>query len=99
MPADGIVEALNVVRDRGVCDPVTGKISPFDVLGFQRREEALGDGIVIAITWSAYAGDDVSATERWDCPPNRESFTLIHRRATQLNSITCNDSPPVEAVP
>src|SRR5258708_25591360 len=58
MPSLAIVEELEVVGELGArgCPGGPGRV--VDQLDLQRREEALGDGVVPAIAPAAHAADD-----------------------------------------
>jgi hypothetical protein len=49
VPPGSVVEMLDVVGDGGVSLFARGELLVVDVLGLQRGEEALGDGVVVAV--------------------------------------------------
>src|ERR1700744_2328461 len=64
MPPGRVVEAVDVLVDRRPADVVVGVVLMVDPLGLQRREEALGDGVVIAVAGATHARDDSPLGER-----------------------------------
>jgi len=49
MTTGELVEAIDVVGDRGSGDLAAEEVFVVDVLGLERHEEALGDGVVVAV--------------------------------------------------
>src|SRR3989449_7298058 len=58
MPPLAIVEELEVLEELGARRRPSGPGRVMDQLDFQRREEALGDGVVPAIALAAHTADD-----------------------------------------
>ena len=59
MATPRVVETLNVLRDREGGRRPGLPIVAVDQLVFDRREEALADGVIPAITFTAHAADDI----------------------------------------
>jgi hypothetical protein len=74
MPPGRVVEAVDVVADRRVGDVAVGVVFVVDALGLQRREEALGDGVVVAVAGTAPRTDDPPA--RSSRARTRSTWTL-----------------------
>ena len=65
MPPIRVVEKLDVVENVRAC-VVSGLVDlPFDALGLQQREEALGYGVVVTIAPSTHAGFQVVVVEKF----------------------------------
>src|SRR5215831_10296964 len=58
MPSLGIVEELEILEERGARRRARGTHRVVDQLDLQRREKALGHGIVWAIAAAAHTADD-----------------------------------------
>src|SRR3989442_2857814 len=58
MPPLAIVEELEVLEELGARRRPSGPGRVMDQLDFQRREEALGDGVVPAVAPAAHTADD-----------------------------------------
>src|ERR1700731_1274018 len=63
MTSGGVVEALDVVGEGGARDVAAGEVLVVDVFGLERREEALGHGVVVAVAGAAHARDQPAARE------------------------------------
>ena len=63
MHALRIVEALDVVEDRKASLLSGREVEVVDPLGLESVEEALGDRVVFAVSWTAHAADDAMAIE------------------------------------
>src|ERR1700722_3183322 len=63
VPPSGVVEALDVVADGGSADGAGGEVLEVDMLGLEGGEEALCDGVVVAVAGAAHAGGDSAVYE------------------------------------
>ena len=54
-----VVEHLDVVEDVRTCFVVVDVDAPLDAFAFEQLEEALGNGVVVTVTATTHAADDL----------------------------------------
>ena len=64
MASMAVVEDLDQLGDGARCLKLRAARDAIDELGLQRREEALGDGVVPAVALAAHAADDAGGDQR-----------------------------------
>jgi len=66
MKPDGAIELVDVVSDDAPSMLDVSEDAPLDALVFERREEALGDGVVPAVALATHAADEAILVELGD---------------------------------